>query len=105
MELINNHYEVQGIRLDDLAEKYNAPLYIYDAGKMERQYQKMKNAFADTNMKINYACKALTNINVLKFFKNIGAGLDTVSLQEVTFGLKAGFAPGDIIYTKLCWFR
>lgn len=102
MELINNHYEVQGIRLDDLAEKYNAPLYIYDAGKMERQYQKMKNAFADTNMKINYACKALTNINVLKFFKNIGAGLDTVSLQEVTFGLKAGFAPEDIIYTPNC---
>jgi len=102
MELINNHYEVQGIRLDDLIKKYNAPLYIYDAGKMQSQYQKMKNAFADTSMKINYACKALTNINVLKFFKNIGAGLDTVSLQEVTFGLKAGFAPEDIIYTPNC---
>jgi diaminopimelate decarboxylase len=38
----------------------------------------------------------------LRFFKNIGAGLDTVSIQEVWVGLKAGFAPKDIIYTPNC---
>jgi len=60
------------------------------------------NAFSVPKLRLNYACKALTNINVLKFFKSLGAGLDTVSIQEVWMGLKAGFAPQDIIYTPNC---
>ena len=33
---------------------------------------------------------------------SLGAGLDTVSIQEVWLGLKAGFKPEDIIYTPNC---
>jgi len=53
-------------------------------------------------LKINYACKALTNQTILKFFKHIGSGLDTVSIQELKMGLQAGFNPKDIIYTPNC---
>ena len=66
---------------------------------MESQYKRLKDAFKGSKMKINYACKALTNINVLRFFKSLGSGLDTVSIQEVHIGLKAGFSPDDIMYT------
>ena len=45
------------------------------------------------NLKLNYAVKALLNINILKFFKNIGAGLNTVSIQEVQLGLTSGIDP------------
>ena len=38
-------------------------------------------------------------VNILKYLNNLGAGLDTVSLQEVELGLKAGFNPKNIIYT------
>ena len=62
----------------------------------------MTDAFKVKQLKINYACKALTNINVLKLIKSLGAGLDTVSIQEVRLGLMAGFAPEDIIYTPNC---
>ncbi len=54
------------------------------------------------DVKIKYACKALTNINVLKFFKSIGSGLDTTSIQEVQLGIRAGFAPQEIIFTPNC---
>jgi diaminopimelate decarboxylase len=67
---------------------------------MERQYNQLKNALSGA--KIKFACKALNNINVLKFFKNIGSGLDTVSIQEVWTGIKAGFDPKHIIYTPNC---
>ena len=50
-------------------------------------------------MKLNYAAKALSNINILKVFNQLGSGLDTVSIQEVQLGLAAGFLPKDIIYT------
>lgn len=85
-----------------LIETWGCPLYVYETSTMQKQYQRLKNAFTVDNLKINYACKALNNINILKYFKSLGAGLDTVSIQEVLIGLKAGFAPQDIIYTPNC---
>ncbi|QCX39243.1 diaminopimelate decarboxylase [Aureibaculum algae] len=83
-----------------LAKKYDTPLYVYDADKIISQYERMTKAFSGVkNLKINYAVKALSNINVLKVFKQLDSGIDTVSVQEVQLGLKAGFAPEDIIFT------
>lgn len=102
MELKRNQYEIDGIPVLSIVEKYGSPLYIYESATMVSQYKRMENAFKDCKVKINYACKALTNLNVLKVFKELGAGLDAVSFQEVKLGLKAGFDPQDIIYTPNC---
>lgn len=99
LELKHNHYEIGGLDVSQICEEFGSPLYIYDTAKMEAQYKRLQKAFKGTKLKINYACKALSNINVLRFFKNLGAGLDTVSIQEVELGLRAGFLPEDIIYT------
>ena len=50
-------------------------------------------------MQINYAVKALSNISILKFIKNLEGGIDTVSIQEVMLGIKAGYSPKKILYT------
>jgi diaminopimelate decarboxylase len=102
MQLKKKQYVIDGIPVIRLAEKYGSPLYIYESAVMTGQFQKMMNAFGKTRVKINYACKALTNINVLKLFCSLGAGLDAVSIQEVKLGLKAGFDPRDILYTPNC---
>jgi diaminopimelate decarboxylase len=103
MQIINNRYVLDG-GLDplELGQKYGFPLYIYETATMKRQYERLLNAFDLKKLKINYACKALNNISVLKFFKSLGSGLDTVSIQEVRVGLMAGFRPEDIIYTPNC---
>ena len=86
--------------LNKLAKKHDAPLYVYDAHKIESQFNKIIDAFITVkSLKINYAVKALSNISILKLFKSFDSGLDTVSIQEVKLGLKAGFNPKDIIYT------
>ncbi|MFN8296636.1 MAG: diaminopimelate decarboxylase [Chitinophagales bacterium] len=102
MELVNGQYAIGGISVLELCKKYDTPLYVYDAAIIERQYNKLMSAFPNKNMKISYACKALTNISILKFIKNLGAKLDTVSIQEVQLGLKAGFEPQSIMYTPNC---
>jgi diaminopimelate decarboxylase len=102
MELINNRYQIDGVDALHLVEKYGAPLYVYETSRMKLQYEKITNAFKGVNLKINFACKALTNINVLKFFKGLGSGLDAVSIQEVQIALKAGFEPQNIIFTPNC---
>ncbi len=102
IELRNGEYHIGGIPVQEICNKYDTPLYVYNTATMERQYNELKNAFSGANTKIKFAAKALNNINVLKFFKNIGAGLDTVSIQEVWTGIRAGFKPSDIIYTPNC---
>ncbi|MGB1392853.1 MAG: diaminopimelate decarboxylase [Flavobacteriaceae bacterium] len=83
-----------------IAKDYGSPVYVYDAHKMEVQYKRLTAAFSKVkHLKVNYAAKALTNISVLKFINQLGAGLDTVSIQEVQLGLHAGFKPETIIYT------
>jgi len=83
-----------------IAEEFGTPVYVYDAEKIENQYEKLTNAFKGVKqLKINYAVKALSNISVLKLFKQLNSGLDTVSIQEVQIGLAAGFQAEDIIYT------
>ena len=83
-----------------LAKKYGNPLYEYDSEKIISQFTRLSDAFASVPLlKLNYAVKAASNISVLKVFKQLEAGLDTVSIQEVQLGLAAGFSPEDIIFT------
>ncbi len=83
-----------------IAKEYGSPVYVYDAEKITSQYKRLTKAFNSVkNLRVNYAVKALSNISVLKLFNSVGSGLDTVSIQEVQLGLKAGFKPEDIIYT------
>ena len=87
-------------KLLQIEKEFKSPLYVYDANKIEEQYRRLTLAFNKIEkLKINYAAKALTNISILKFINKLGAGLDTVSVQEVLLGLHAGFKPENIIYT------
>ena len=89
-------------QLISVTKEFGTPVYVYDAQKMTEQYNKLINAFAGVNLKIKYACKALTNISVLQHFKSLGSGLDAVSIEEVEIGLRAGFLPEQILFTPNC---
>ena len=81
-------------------EEFGSPLYVYDAEKIKAQYQRLTAAFKQVDkLKIHYAVKALSNISVLSLLNQLGAGMDTVSIQEVQLALRAGVRPEDIIYT------
>lgn len=84
----------------DIANQFGNPVYVYDAEVIKKQYKRLTDAFDKVNsLRINYAVKALSNISVLKYLKTLGSCLDTVSIQEVQLGLKAGYKPEDIIFT------
>lgn len=99
MELANNRYLIGSVDALDLAQRYGTPLYVYDAATIAGQYQRLAGAFPGINMKVRYACKALTNPNILRLLRGLGAGLDTVSIGEVATGLRSGFQPSEIVFT------
>ena len=83
-----------------LAEQFGSPLYVYNAEKIQSQYNRLTKAFSKVNkLRINYAMKALSNVAILQLLKEMGSGLDTVSIQEVMLGLHAGYEPEKIFYT------
>ena len=84
------------------AETFGTPLYIYNSDKITEQYQKLTNAFKDHPTRFFYACKALTNINVLRHMRQLGASVDCVSINEVQLALKAGFSADSILFTPNC---
>ncbi|MFN5885049.1 MAG: diaminopimelate decarboxylase [Bacteroidota bacterium] len=102
MEIKENDYTAGGISLLEIAETFGTPVYVYDGGKIIAQYKRLKKAFEPLNVKIKYACKALNNSAILKLLKSEGAGLDTVSINELLLGLRAGFPPNEIIFTPNC---
>jgi diaminopimelate decarboxylase len=86
--------------LTSIAKEHGSPIYVYDAEKIESQYNRLTNAFKNVgNLRINYAVKALSNVNILSLMHSLGAGLDTVSIQEVKLGLYAGVPAEMIIFT------
>lgn len=85
-----------------LADQFGSPLYVYQTEKITAQYQKLTSAFSGHKTRFFYACKALTNINILKHLLHLGASLDCVSIHEVKLGLLAGFTPENILFTPNC---
>ena len=89
-------------QLAAIAAEHGTPLYVYQAEKISGQYRQLSQAFAGHPTRFFYACKALTNISVLRYVKSLGAGLDCVSINEVKLGLLAGFSPAAILFTPNC---
>ena len=87
-------------QLNDLAERFGTPLYVYHAEKIKEQYEKLTSGFSVIDAKFFFACKALTNINILKYIHSIGCGIDCSSINEVKLALHAGVPSDKILYTS-----
>jgi diaminopimelate decarboxylase len=102
MELTAEGYRIQGLDVLDLARQFGTPLYVYDGEKIVTQLKSLQNAFSETDVRIKYAAKALTNISILKLLKKHGSGVDVVSIYEAKIALRAGFDRTDIMFTPNC---
>jgi len=73
---------------------------VYHAEKIAEQYRKLTTAFSKCNTQFFYACKALTNISILRFIQSLGASVDCSSINEAKLALHAGFSPQQVLYTS-----
>jgi diaminopimelate decarboxylase len=85
----------------ELAEKYDTPLYVLSETRIRENYNHLYEAVSGIykHSRIYYACKANTNLTVLKILESCGAYIDTVSPGEVFAALSCGFSPERILFT------
>ena len=76
-----------------IANTHGTPVYVYDADKISQQYRQLKTAFQDSDTRFFYACKSLTNINILKHVAATGCDIDCSSINEAKLALHVGVAP------------
>jgi diaminopimelate decarboxylase len=96
---VPNPTHIQAVSIASLADEFGTPLYIYDGEKITAQVKTLQEAFSATPLKIKYATKALSNINILKLIRKAGAGVDAVSIEEVKLCMLAGYTASEIMYT------
>jgi diaminopimelate decarboxylase len=96
----SDHTSVQGIPYESLARTFGTPLYIYDTEVIDRQIDRLREAFKGVHIK--YAAKALTNVSILHFMKTRNVDVDVVSIQEARLALHAGYKPQEIMFTPNC---
>jgi diaminopimelate decarboxylase len=92
--------QLSGEFLAAIAKEYGTPVYVYHAEKIKEQYNRLTAAFKDADARFFYAGKALTNINILRYIKELGCDVDCSSINEVRLALHAGFAPERVLYTS-----
>lgn len=99
MASAQNPQELQGVTLQSIAQEHGTPVYVYDGEKIMGQIRSLQSAFSQVPLRIKYATKALSNINVLKLVKKAGEGVDAVSVEEIKLCMEAGFTSSEIMYT------
>jgi diaminopimelate decarboxylase len=99
MPASQNPISLQGVSLESIAKEFGTPVYVYDGEKITSQIQTLKKAFSKVPLKIKYATKALTNVNILKLVKRAGGEVDAVSIEEIKICMEAGFSANQIMYT------
>jgi len=72
-----------GVSLENLAQRFGTPLYVYSAGQILERLRIFQGAFAGREHLICYAVKANSALAILKLLARGGAGFDIVSGGEL----------------------
>lgn len=100
MKIKNNQLFLGKYSAQSLIKKFGTPLYVYESETIKNNYLKLIKNINYSKLHIHFACKANTNISVLKLLQELGSKIETVSKGEIVAAFKAGFNAEDIIYTS-----
>jgi diaminopimelate decarboxylase len=98
----NTPLVIGGLPVTSLVAEFGSPLYVYDASVITRQYTRLRDAFEGIRLRLLYACKANSNMSVIRHLHSLGAGVDAVSSHEVELAVRCGVPVEEILYTPNC---
>ncbi|MDM1247043.1 diaminopimelate decarboxylase [Acinetobacter sp. R933-2] len=98
---INGVLHAEQCSLDQLAQQFGTPLYVYSKATFEKHYLDMDKAFAFIDHQICFAVKSNSNLAVLNVLAKLGSGFDIVTGGELARVLAAGGDASKIVFSGL----
>jgi diaminopimelate decarboxylase len=95
----DNQLFAEDIAVQQIAEQYGTPCYIYSRKTLERHWNAFNDAFGEHKHLICYSVKACSNIAILNLFVQLESGFDIVSVGELERVLKAGGDPKKVVFS------
>lgn len=97
LEYINHQLTIENIPLEEITRNRPTPFYLYSWRQVERNIERINEVFNGLNHHISFAAKANNNLHIIKGLKDMGVGIDVVSLGEFYSAKKVGFNPLNVI--------
>ena len=82
----------------DLTAQYGSPLFVYDEGVLRERCRELKSLLPEKDFRVNYSCKANSNIALLKIVREEGLMVDAMSPGEIFLNMEAGYRPDEILF-------
>ena len=101
MQIKNNSIFFGEVSAGALAEKYDTPLYIYEANRIRENYRRLDQAFRSRwpKFQIYYAVKSNSNPSIIKLLMDEGAFCDCASANEILLAKKLGASGEQILFS------
>ena len=99
MKYINKSFSIENVKVNNLAKKFNTPIYCYSYKQLKENINNFKKSFKSFSPLICFAVKSNTNLNLIREIKKFGLGADVVSMGELMMALKAGVNPKKIVFS------
>lgn len=99
IESIAGTLSVDGISLQEIAERYGTPVFVYSWSSIRERFQAMLRSVGRIQGNIYYAVKANSNLSILYRLGKLGSGFDVVSGGELERVIKAEGNPQNVIFS------
>ena len=99
MKYLNKNYYIENVKAENLAKKFNTPIYCYSYSQLRKNVINFKKNFKTFKPLICFSVKSNSNVKLLNEIKRLGCGADVVSIGELMKSLKAGIGPKKIVFS------
>ncbi len=96
----NGMLTIEGVPVDEIVGKYGTPLYVMVEGEIRDRLRRFRKTFGP-NIRLQYAVKCNSNLEILRIVREEGFELDCASVGELILGLLADFKPKQLVLTNL----
>lgn len=101
----HNKLYAEDMPVQQLAEQFGTPLYVYSRATLERHWHAFDSAFGKHPHLICFAVKSCSNIGVLNIMAKLGSGFDIVSQGELERVLAAGGDASKVVFSGVAKSR
>jgi diaminopimelate decarboxylase len=101
MKIIDEKIYIGDVSVEDIAETYGTPTYVYDEQRIRENYRRALSAFTEyyPDFRFFYAVKACNNPAIATILKEEGAGVDAASVNEILLAQEIGLGGEDVMFS------